>query len=307
MLGEELGLPGGLGPRRWRWRAPIDHKRGRPTRSDSSILRVTPRRAAARARGARASRPRPARPGAAPAPRRRRLGQRLGERLDHEAVRLLGEPEGAGLAAGADDAAGGAGEPGQVLGLAAAGAGGQLGGEAGRQRQLQPEGERRLEAGGPRLGGVVEQRQVAAEQVVGGRVGLGRVEQAQHRVAGAGAGGQGRAGGAQPRVAVDGRDVGHREQVAAAFVQDQVEAEERLQAPAEARFRFPRALGDRAEPAPRLRVEVEDAVRLAVADAAQDDRLRLDRRSGHRSYVDRRAGRRRRGRRRSRTWQLGQK
>ena len=39
-------------------------------------------------------------------------------------------------------------------------------------------------------GRVVEQRQVAAEQVVGGRVGLGRVEQAQHRVAGAGAGGR---------------------------------------------------------------------------------------------------------------------
>ena len=85
---------------------------------------------------------------------------------------------------------------------------------------------------------VVEQRQVAAEQVVGGRVGLGRVEQAQHRVAGAGAGVERRAGGAQARVAVDGGDVGHGEQLAAAFVQDQVEPEEGLQAAAEARLRL---------------------------------------------------------------------
>ena len=110
-------------------------------------------------------------------------------------------PKEPGLAARADDPAGGAGEAGEVLGLAAARAGGQLRGEAGGQGELEPEGERRLEAGGPRQGGVVEHRQVAAEQVVGGRVGLGRVEQPQHRVAGAGAGGQRRAGGAQPRVA----------------------------------------------------------------------------------------------------------
>ena len=91
---------------------------------------------------------------------------------------------------GADDAAGGAREAGQVLGLPAARAGGQLGREAGRQRQLEAEGERRLQPRRPRPGGIVEQRQVAAEQVVGGRVRLGRVEQPQHRVAGAGAGGQ---------------------------------------------------------------------------------------------------------------------
>ena len=168
-----------------------------------------------------------------------------------------------------------------------------------------------------RLAGVVEQREVAAEQVVGGRVGLGRVEQAQHRVAGAGAGGQRRAGGAQPRVAVDGGDAGHRHQVAAAFVEDEVEAEERLQAAAEARLRFARPLGDRPEAAPRRRVEVEDAVGLAVADAAQDDRLRLDGRSGHESSVADTTDRpttclgqrllRRRRRLRSFTWQLGQK
>ena len=151
--------------------------------------------------------------------------------------------------------------------------------------------------------------EVAAEQVVGGRVGLGRVEQAQHRVAGAGAGGERRAGGAQARVAVDGGGLGHGEQLAAPFVQQQVEPEERLQAAAEARLRPPRALRDRPHPPPLRRVEVEDAVGLAVADAAQDDRLRLQRLAGHdRLYVERGAGRRRRrGRRRSRTWQAGQK
>ncbi len=64
------------------------------------------------------------------------------------------------------------------------------------------------------------------------------VEQAQHRVAGAGAGVERRPGGAQARVAVERRDAGHGEQLAAAFVQDQVEAEERLQPPAEARLRL---------------------------------------------------------------------
>ena len=97
-----------------------------------------------------------------------RLGERPGDRRDHEAVRVLGEREGARLAGGADDPARRPREAGQVVGLAAAGAGGQLGGEAGRQRQLQPEGEGRLDRGGALPGGVVEQREVAAEEVVGG-------------------------------------------------------------------------------------------------------------------------------------------
>ena len=46
---------------------------------------------------------------------------------------------------------------------------------------------------------------------------------------------------------------GHRRQVAAALVQDQVEAEERLQPAAEARARPAHALGDRPDPPPRRR------------------------------------------------------
>ena len=107
----------------------------------------------------------------------RSLGQGAADRADHEAVRVFGERETARFAAGADDPAGSPGEAAQVLGLAAVGTGGELGRETGRQGELEPEGERRLQARRPRLVRVVEQRQVAAEQVVGGWVGLGRVEQ----------------------------------------------------------------------------------------------------------------------------------
>src|SRR4051812_40718961 len=91
----------------------------------------------------------------------------------------------------ADDTTGSTGKTGEVLGLAAVRAGGQLGSEAGDERELQPEGEGGFEVCRARLGWVVEQRQVAAEEVVGGWVRLGRVEQAQHCVAGAGTGGEG--------------------------------------------------------------------------------------------------------------------
>ena len=86
-----------------------------------------------------------------------RLAEGLGETLDHEPVRFLAEREGAGFAAAADDPAGGAGEADQVLGLAAVGAGGELGSEAGDQRQLQPEGKGGRELGGSALRGIVEQ------------------------------------------------------------------------------------------------------------------------------------------------------
>ena len=71
--------------------------------------------------------------------------------------------------------------------------------------------------------------------------------------------------------------LGDREQVAAALVEHEAQAEERLQAPAEAAARAPHALGDRAD-APAVRgVEMQDAVGLAVADRAQHDGLGLQR------------------------------
>ncbi len=74
--------------------------------------------------------------------RLRRLGQRAGDRLHEEGVRLGAERERAGLATGADHAARARREAAQVLRLAAGRAGGQLGGEPGRQQQLEAEGER---------------------------------------------------------------------------------------------------------------------------------------------------------------------
>ena len=89
----------------------------------------------------------------------------------------------------------------------------------------------------PDAGTLVEHRQVAAEQVVGGPVRFDRVEQPEHGVAAPRRRVDRRAVGAEVGIAVDGRGAGHRAEVAAALVQHQVEAEERLEATAEARLR----------------------------------------------------------------------
>ena len=94
--------------------------------------------------------------------------------------------------------------------------------------------------------------------------------------------------GAQARVRVDRLGAGHREKLAAAFVQLDAQAEERLEAPAEAAARAAHALRDRPDAPSVRRVEVEDAVGLAVADRAQDDGLGLDC-SGHRKSLGPRA------------------
>ena len=67
------------------------------------------------------------------------------------------------------------------------------------------------------------------------------------------------------------------QQLAPPLVEHEVEPEERLQPPAEPRLRPPRPLRDRPDLPPRRGVEVDDAIGLAVADAAQDDRLGLER------------------------------
>src|SRR5690242_11498271 len=68
---------------------------------------------------------------------------------------------------------------------------------------------------------------------------------------------------------------GDRRQLPPALMEHQVEPEEGLQPPAESRPGPARPLGDRADPYPGRAVEVKNAIRLAVADAPQDDRLRL--------------------------------
>ena len=112
------------------------------------------------------------------------LGQGAAERGDHERVGLLVEREGAGLAGGADHAAGGAGEADEVVALAAGGAAGELRREAGGEQQLEAEGERVGAAG---AGGVaVEQRELVGEQVVDAGVRVAVVEDAGDGLAGAG-------------------------------------------------------------------------------------------------------------------------
>ena len=123
---------------------------------------------------------------------------------------------------------------------------------------------------------LVEQRQVPAEQVEHARVRLVGLEQAADRVAGA-RGAVQRAGvAAQARVGVDRLRARHRQQIAAPFVQVQPQAEERLQAAPEAAARAAYALRDRADPPAVGRVEVEDAVGLAVAHRSEHHRLGLD-------------------------------
>ena len=117
-------------------------------------------------------------------------------------------------------------------------------------------------------------------------MGLGGLEQPPDRVARARGGIQRTGVGAQARVRLDGLRAGDRQQLAAALVQIELQPEERLQPPAEAAARATHPLGDRAHPSPLGRVQVQDAVGLAVAQRAQHDRLGLDR-SGHRSFESR--------------------
>jgi hypothetical protein len=158
-------------------------------------------------------------------------------------VRLLVEPERAGLTAGAHDAPGGAREADEVVVLAAVRACGQLGGEAGGQQELQAEGERVAAGGKRRLG--VQQREVVGEQVVDAAVRLAVVEQARDRLAGARGAVQRPGVLAQARMARQRFGARDRQQVRAALVEHQVEPEIRLQAPAEARAGTADAFGDR--------------------------------------------------------------
>ena len=129
----------------------------------------------------------------------------------------------------------------------------------------------RLGAGGL----AVEQRELVGQQVVDAGVRVAVVEHARHGLAGAG-GAVERAGVlAQARVGGDGLRAGDGQQVAAALVEHEVEAEERLQPAAEARARAAHALGDRADSAAIRGIEVQDAVGLAVAEAAEDDAFGL--------------------------------
>ena len=81
----------------------------------------------------------------------RGVGEGTAERGDHEGVSFFVEVKGAGLAGAADDAAGRAGEPHEVVLFAAGGAAGQVWGKPGGEQELQAEGERVRPAGAGRV------------------------------------------------------------------------------------------------------------------------------------------------------------
>ena len=89
---------------------------------------------------------------------------------------------------------------------------------------------------------------------------------------------------AQARVGGDRLHRGDREQVAAALVEDEVQAEERLQAPTEPRLRLADPFRDRANAAASRGIQVENAVRFPVPERAQDDAFGFYR-SGYRTIL----------------------
>ena len=217
-----------------------------------------PRAAAARARGTPASRRSPGRPG--PERVRRPPGpRRAGSPARPPGRRGRPAPSGNDPASqlGTHNAAGGGREAAQLLGLSTRRARGQLRCEAGGQQQLYPEGER-LGAGG-RAGVRVEQGELVAEQVVGGPVGLGGVEQTKHGLAGRRRALERLAALAQRRVRVDGVDGSDRAQIAPAFVQNSFSA----------RLRRARAHA----PGPCARQPARSALRSTPASPSRADRL----------------------------------
>ena len=198
-----------------------------------------------------------------------RLRQRTSHRGDEEPVGLLAQWECRGFTGAADNAAGGGREPTQPLRLAASRTTRQLGEDSGRQKQLQAKGQAVLRAG---MDGIAAQeRQFIDEQPEDLRVRLAGLEQAANRVAGAGRRIEcGRVLTQQP-VGADGIRAGHRVEVASPLVQHDLDVKERLEPGAEPAAGAPDTLRDRPQAPMMGRVQMQDSVRLAIADRAKHD------------------------------------
>jgi magnesium transporter len=200
----------------------------------------------------------------------RKLVERRGDRVGHERVGLVAQVEAvARQTIAADDPAGSRGKAHYLLPAPAAGTACQLGQEAGREQQLQPEGEQVCGTG--RRWIRVEQLQLPAEQVVGGDVRLSLADQAQKRLAGAGRRAQRGAVLAQAGIALDRLRPRDGVQLSPALVEDQPEAEERLEPAAKARSRAADSLRDSPDTPARARIQVQNAIRLTEANRAQHD------------------------------------
>jgi hypothetical protein len=147
----------------------------------------------------------------------------------------------------------------------------QLRREPGGDEQLQPERELVCERRVARP--VLKQAQLVAEQVKHLGMRVAGFEHPRHRITGARRGVQRASVVAQVRVGIDRVRARDRQQVAAAFVELQVDVAEGLQPAAEATARAPHAFGDRADSPPHRGIEVQNAIRFAVAQRAQHNRL----------------------------------
>src|ERR1700722_19214521 len=126
----------------------------------------------------------------------------------------------------------------------------------------------------------MQQRELVGEQSEHLGVRVGGLEQPRHRITRTSGGverGRVIAHGAVGRHRVD---AGHGEQVTATLVQDRPNVEERLQSRPKAAPGPASALGDGTQTSVPGGVQVQNAVRLAVANRTQHDRLRLQR-AGH--------------------------
>lgn len=174
------------------------------------------------------------------------LGERLCKAIHHERMGLPVEGEAIALATGADDPTRRAGEGDQLISLSTTRAPGEFRGEAGSESEFEPERKREATVGCT-LRIQIDQSEIAAEQVVGGIVGIASVEEPQHRIARAGGCSEGETVSTQFRIALERLGSSDGCKIASAPVQHQPKTEERLQSPPESRFRFTRTLGDRVQ------------------------------------------------------------
>ena len=204
--------------------------------------------------------------------RLRRLGQRAAERADEEVVRVLPERERARLARRAHDAARGPEKPTRCSRSPHPAHAASCGAKPAASSSLSRKASAFARVA--RAGCASSSASWLESRWKTPRCGLAVGEQAPDRVARARRAVE-RAGVlAQPRMARERLRARHRQQLAAALVEHEIEPEERLQPAAEARLGAPHALGDRAQSAraPGYRGAGCDPPRRSGGSAARSPR-----------------------------------
>ena len=143
------------------------------------------------------------------------------------------------------------------------------------QLQLEGEDERIERRLGPARLGAVQDVEKPRQRLEGARVPLLLDEEPEHRLEPDQTDGQAVRVLASLAVRPHERGPGHGRQLSAPLVEHQLDVAQRLEPPAETRLRPPDPLRDRPHAPALERVQVQDAVRLAEPQRAQDDRLRF--------------------------------